>query len=143
MVLTLLALPPLVQGCMDGCSTIGRPRPTTMPVTPQHVIGSWTYDGHDASIEIRADGTFHQRSPSKDRKSTHDQDGQWTLDGPRIEFRPFYFHDWRFEEEHWPDRPGSFYVTDFRGPELQIFGGGSPDPASWTIWNRVEPLNSK
>lgn len=137
-----LAAAQLLQGCMDGCSHLGRPGPTTKPVTAQHVVGSWTYDLGHASIEIHADGTFRQRTPKKkDRASTHEQDGRWTLDGPRIEFVPWYFHDWPFKDDL--DSRGAFYLTDFRGPELHIFGGGCPDPATWTIWTRVEAVNPK
>ncbi|MBK7877113.1 MAG: hypothetical protein IPJ77_15435 [Planctomycetes bacterium] len=66
----------------------------------------------------------------------HEQDGRWTLDGPWLVLRPFYFQDW--PSIHVVDREATFYLTDYWGPELNIFGGGSPDPDCWQIWSRVE-----
>lgn len=128
-------------GCMDGCSQLGRPAPTEQTVLPKHVIGTWSYGYDEARVEIREDGTFHQRTRTKDRKAIHEHEGRWTLDGALIEFRPFYFDASSGRDE--PDAAAQFYMTDWRGPELDIFGGGINDEDCWNHWTRVEAVNPK
>ena len=129
------------QGCMDGCSHFGRPGPVTKPVAAQHVIATWSYGYDGARVEIREDGTFHQRARTKDRTSIHEHDGRWNLVGAWIEFRPFYFDASSGRDE--PDAVAQFYLTDWSGPGLDIFGGGNDDPDCWNRWSRVEALNPK
>ncbi|MBI5362481.1 MAG: hypothetical protein HZA53_04825 [Planctomycetes bacterium] len=95
-----------LTGCLDGCSHLARPERTKQTILPKHVIGTWSYGYDEARVEIHEDGTFHQRTRTKDRKSIHEHDGRWTLDGAWIEFRPFYFDAWSGPDE--PDDAGSF-----------------------------------
>jgi len=65
------------------------PTPTTGPVTPQDLVGNWSFYLDDASItvrlEFRPDGTFAQSLVNNRGERTPCPGGTWALDGPHVE----------------------------------------------------------
>ncbi len=65
------------------------PTPTARPITPQDLVGSWSFYLDDAAItvrlEFRPDGTFAQTLVNNRGERTHCPGGTWALDGPHVE----------------------------------------------------------
>lgn len=64
------------------------PTPATGPVTPQDLVGNWSFYLDDAAItvrlEFRPDGTFAQSLVDNRGERTPCPGGTWVLDGPHV-----------------------------------------------------------
>ena len=96
-------------------------------------------------MTLKANGTFERRVPLPPRGEIAIMNGTWRLEGADISLEGFRFSDPSTDE--WNRKYAGrarFYVTKWFSRELRPFGGDTPDPDTWEIWQRVAaPANKR
>ena len=127
---------------LGGCGHAFLPTPTEKKVAPADAVGTWQYPAHfgetTITIEIRADGTFHQVVKLAGNSEPLQQDGTWKLDGADIDLDKVLINEGLSDQEGWVAEPASWYFVESSGkPPLVIFGGTHPDPDSWQEFKKL------
>lgn len=114
------------------------PRPTSKPVSPRQIVGSWSYasDYPNANIriEFRPDGTFSQTVKLAGKPDILESKGSWSLDGSKLVVRKVLMYEegaWKPDDDRWLILDSS---DDPSG--VQIFGGAHPDPDVYVRFKR-------
>lgn len=106
--------------------------PTSMPVTPENIVGGWQFyfdrESKTVKLDFRADGTYAQTILDNRGGVTECPGGTWKLIGPTVELSGYVtLHVVTATSLSW------WMVDAPLG--LVLFGGDDPD--SFVAWNRI------
>ena len=144
---TLLAL------MLCGCGQAFLPRPTTKPVRPTDVVGTWSIRDfrtmadqspamyYTATFNFSPDGTFFQTILPDGQATPITNAGTWTLDSGRIYLDHLLQESWNDQDNkgEWMPRSSIWWMIHmpFSDPELIVFGGLFPDPDDYQSMKKI------
>lgn len=112
-----------------GCGHDALPAPTSKPVTPLDVAGTWRLDLDSPKatvlLDFRPDGTFTETISRPEGPAQACPGGRWSVRGPYVDLANYAsvsgLHTGSI----------SWYVIDQIGGGRALFGGDFPDPDSF------------
>lgn len=125
--------------------------PTTKPVSPKDIVGTWTRGASRSmqvnkpvdyvlKLDLNPDGSFLQTiTVSGDPNIIH-QKGTWKINGGYLELSDALVEEWdqTTKTGKWKAEPTRFFIIDsYGGPTFAIFGGLFGDPDSWIGFDKI------